>query len=59
MGSALLEVGPSADIHEIYFQAATLSDMDCVEVQGCLFADCQEWHFQAAERCYMGSAVQQ
>ena len=21
--------------------------MDCVELQACLFADCQEWHFQS------------
>ncbi len=26
------------------FQAAKRSDMDCVELQRGLFADCQEWH---------------
>ncbi len=45
MGSAVLEVGRSADIHEFYFQAAKRLHMNCVELQGCLFADCQEWHF--------------
>ena len=43
--SALLEVGRSADIYEFCFPAAKRSDMDCVEVQGRLFADCQEWRF--------------
>ena len=33
MGSAVLEGGRSADIHEFIFQAAGLSDMDCVELQ--------------------------
>ena len=46
MGSAVLEVGRFADIHEFFFQAAKRSEMNCVELQGCLFADCQEWHFQ-------------
>ena len=42
MSSTVLEDGRSADIHELCFQAAKLSDMDCVEVQGCLFADSHE-----------------
>ncbi len=50
MGSSVLEVGRSADIHEFYFQAAKRADVDCVELQGCLFADCQEWHFQVSKR---------
>ncbi len=44
--SAVLEGGRSPDIHEFSFQAAKRSDRDCVEVQGRLLADCQEWHFQ-------------
>ena len=50
MSSAVLEVGRSADIHELCFQAAKPSDMDCVEVQGGLFDDSHEWHFPAAKR---------
>ena len=49
MGSAVLEVCRSADIHEICFQATKRSDMDCVELQGCLFAECQKWHFQVSK----------
>ena len=33
-GSAVLEGGRSADIHEFCFQAAKLSEMDCAELQG-------------------------
>ncbi len=40
MGSAVLEVGRSADIHQFCFLAAKRSDMDCIEVQVGLFADC-------------------
>ena len=32
------------------FLAAKLSDMDCVELQGGLFVDCQEWNFQVSKR---------
>ena len=46
MRSAVLEGVRSADIHEFCFQAAKRSDMDCVEPQGCLPADCLECHFQ-------------
>ena len=49
----------SADIQEFCFQAAKLSDMDCVEVQVCLFADCQERHFQAANRSDKSSTILQ
>ena len=45
MGSAVLDCGRSAYIHEFCFQAARRSDMDCVELQVCLFANRQEWHF--------------
>ena len=38
MGSAALEGGISANIHELCFQAAKRSDMDYVEVQMSLFA---------------------
>ncbi len=37
-GSAVLEGGRSADIHEMFFQAAKSSDMEFVDLQGCLFA---------------------
>ena len=50
MGSAALEDGRSADIHAFWFQAAKCSDMECVKVRRGLFANCQEWHFQPAER---------
>ncbi len=50
MGSAVLDGGRSAYINEFCFQAAKRSDMDCVELQGCLFADCQEIHFQVLKR---------
>ena len=46
MAIAVLEGGRSADIHEICFQAAKRSDMDCAELQRCLFVDCQEWHLR-------------
>ncbi len=39
MGSAVLEDGRSANIHEFCFQASKRSDMDCFEVQGGLFAE--------------------
>ena len=41
MGSAILESGRRADIHEICFQASNRSDMVCVEQQWGLFADCK------------------
>ncbi len=56
---AVMEVGRSADIHEFCFQAAKLSDMDCVELLGGLFADCQKWHFQAAKRSNNCSTILQ
>ena len=34
MGSAVFESCRFADIHELFFQAAKRSDMDCVELQG-------------------------
>ena len=51
MGSAVLEVYRSADINEFCFQASKTSDMDCVEVQGGLFAD------SGFETVIYGSAV--
>ncbi len=48
MGSAVLVGGRFVDIQEFFFETAKLSDMDCVELQEGLFADCQEWHIQAA-----------
>ncbi len=50
MCSAVLEVGRSADIYEFCFPAAKRSDKDCVEVQGRLFDDCQEWRFNFSKR---------
>ncbi len=37
MGSVVLEVGPSAEIHEFYFQAAKCSDTDCSMGTGVFF----------------------
>ena len=59
MGSDVLEVARSADIHKFCFQAAKGLDMDCVELQGGLFADCQKWHFQAAKRSTNCSTILQ
>ena len=50
MGSAVLEGGRSAGIHEFFFQAAKRSDKECVELQVCLFADYQKMHFQVSKR---------
>ena len=50
MNSAVLQDGHSPDIHEFCFQDAKLSDMDCLDVQMVLFADCQVWHFQISKR---------
>ena len=47
MGSAVLEGVRPANIHEFCFQTAIRSDMECLELQGCLFADCQECHFRS------------
>ena len=47
MGSAVLEGGRSADIHEFCFQDAYRSDMICVELQWSLFAEYQEWHIRS------------
>ena len=33
--------------------------MGCVELQGGLFADCQEWHFQAAKSSENSSTILQ
>ena len=46
MGSVVLEGGRSADIHEFFFQAAKHSDMEFVQLEECVFAECQEWNFQ-------------
>ncbi len=59
MCSAVLEVGRPANIHEFCFQAAKRSDMDCVEVQGGLFAESQEYQSQDAKRSDMSSAILQ
>ncbi len=50
MGSAVLVGDGFADIHELCFQAAKRSDMDCADLQLGLFVNCQKWHFQAAKR---------
>ncbi len=49
MSSAVLEGVRSADIHELCFQTAKRSDMNCVELLWGLFDDCQEWHFQVSK----------
>ena len=33
--------------------------MDCAELQGGLFSDCQEWHVQAAKRSDKSSTILQ
>ena len=50
MGSAALVVVRFVDIQVFSFHGANRSDMDCVELQGGLFADCQVRHIQAAKR---------
>ncbi len=50
MNSAFLEGGHSADIHEYFFQAAKYSDMEFVQLEGCVFVESQEWHFQVSKR---------
>ena len=50
MGSAVLLVALSSNVQEFCFQAAKHSYIECAELQGDLFADCEEWHFQAAKR---------
>ncbi len=49
MSSAFLEGSHSADIHELFFQAAKHSDMEFVQLEGCVFAESQEWHFQVSK----------
>ncbi len=45
MGSAVLQGGPSA-VFPILVSSCRTSNMDSLEVQGALFADCKVWHFQ-------------
>ena len=59
MYSAVPVVGRSAGIQEFCFQAAKHSVMDCAELQGFLFADCQEWHFLAAKSSHKSSTIPQ
>ena len=59
MRSAVLEGGRYANIHRFCFQAAKGLDMDCVELQICLFADCKEWHFQISKRSNNCSTILQ
>ena len=49
MCSAVLEVARSADIHVSVSSCKTFR-YNCVKLQAGLFADCLEWHFQAAKR---------
>ena len=42
MGSSVLEGGGTANINEFCFQAAKLSDMDCAELKGGIYADSHE-----------------
>ena len=50
MSSTFLEGGHSADIHEYFFQAAKYSDMEFVQLEGGVFVESQEWHFQVSKR---------
>ena len=45
MGSVVLEIARCADIHGFCIQAANRPDMDCVELQCGLFADCRNGIF--------------
>ena len=47
MGSAVLEVGLSANIHKFCFQAAKRSEMDCDVLQFGLFADLRNGIFKS------------
>ena len=58
-GSAVLQRRRFADVQELRFQPAKLSDVGCAELKGGLFADCQEWRFQAAKLSDMSSAILQ
>ena len=48
MGSAVLVGGRFVDIQDFSFQGAKRSDMDCVILQGGLFAECQVRRILAA-----------
>ena len=50
VSSAVLICGRFADIQEMRFKTEKLLDMGCAVMQVILFADCQEWYFQAAKR---------
>ena len=49
MGCAAL-CGRFADVQELRFKPEKRSDMGSAELQGGLFAEFQEWYFQAAKR---------
>ena len=57
MVSAVLYVVRFAYVKELRFQTEKRSDMGCAELQGGLFADSQEWRFQAAKQSVMSSAI--
>ena len=46
MGSSVLDGGGTVNINELCFQAAKSSDMIHVELQRCLYVDCQALRFQ-------------
>ena len=55
MCSAIPEGGCFADVQELRLKHENFSDLGCAELQGVLFADCQEWQFQATKRSDMSS----
>ena len=58
MCSAVLVVGRSADIHEYIFKLKMFRYGLC-QLQGGLFAECEEWLFQAATRSDKSSIILQ
>ena len=59
MGSAVLEGGGTANINEFCFHAAKRSDMNCVELQRCLFVNYQALHFQVSNLTDICSTILQ
>ena len=59
MGSAVLEGVSTANIKEFCFQATKRSDMNCVELQMCLFVGSQAFHFQASNLTDICSTIPQ
>ena len=59
MGSAVLLGDGFTDIQELLFHTAKRLHMGCVELQGCLFVDCQVLHFQVSKLTDICSTILQ